>query len=100
MRGSTERTKRLRQESVSTQPTLSVERAVLETEIYKKYFGKVETPVLRALNFKHLMDNRSLYIGKDELIVGEKSERPHAAPTFPELCCHTMEDLQILNDRQ
>ncbi len=100
MRGSTERTKRLRQESVSTQPTLSVERAVLETEIYKKYFGKVETPVLRALNFKHLMENRSLYIGKDELIVGEKSERPHAAPTFPELCCHTMDDLQILNDRQ
>jgi len=100
MRGSTERTKRLRQESVTTQPTLSVERAVLETELYKKYSGKVETPVLRALNFKYLMENRSLYIGEDELIIGEKSERPHAAPTFPELCCHTMEDLQILNDRQ
>ncbi len=100
MRGSTPRTKKLRQESVTTQPTLSLERAVLETEIYKKYYGKVEIPVLRALNFKHLMENRNLYIGEDELIVGEKSERPHAAPTFPELCCHTMEDLEVLNNRQ
>jgi len=100
MRGSTERTKRLRQQSVTTQPTLSIERALLETEAYKKYYGKVELPVLRALNFKHLMENRKLYIGEDELLVGEKSERPQAAPTFPELCCHTMEDLKVLNERK
>ncbi len=100
MRGSTERTKRLRQQSVTTQPTLSVERALLETEVYKEYYGKVELPVLRALNFKHLMENRKLYIGEDELIVGEKSERPQAAPTFPELCCHTMDDLKVLNERK
>lgn len=100
MRGSTERTKRLRQQSVTTQPTLSIERALLETEAYKKYYGKVELPVLRALNFKHLMENRKLYIGEDELLVGEKSERPQAAPTFPELCCHTKEDLKVLNERK
>ena len=35
MRGYTERTKRLRQVSVSTQPSVSLERALLETEFYK-----------------------------------------------------------------
>ncbi len=100
MRGSTERTKKLRQESVNAIPTLSVERAILETETYKKYFGKVETPVLRALNFKNLMEKRKLYIGDGELLIGEKSEGPQVAPTFPELCCHTMEDLDVLNQRE
>ena len=89
MRGYTERTKKLREISTTTQPSISLERAVLETEFYEKYYGTVETPVLRALNFKNYMEKRKLYIGEGELIVGEKSEGPQVAPTFPELCCHT-----------
>lgn len=100
MRGSTERTKMLRQASVNTPHALSMERALLETEFYKNNYGKFETPVLRALNFKYLMENRKLYIGDGELIVGEKADRPQAAPTFPELCCHTMDDLKILDERK
>ncbi len=41
MRGSTERTRRLRQQSVTTQPTLSIERALLETEVYKNTMEKL-----------------------------------------------------------
>jgi biotin carboxyl carrier protein len=77
-----------------------LERAVLETEFYEKYYGTVETPVLRALNFKNYMEKRKLYIGEGELIVGEKSEGPQVAPTFPELCCHTLEDMTVMNDRK
>ncbi|WP_326910841.1 trans-4-hydroxy-L-proline dehydratase [Sedimentibacter sp. MB31-C6] len=100
MRGYTDRTKKLRNESVSTQPRVSLERAIIETEFYEKYFGTVETPVLRALNFKNLMEKRKLYIGDYELIVGEKSEGPQIVPTFPELCCHTIEDMEVMNDRK
>ncbi|QSX05333.1 glycyl radical protein [Sedimentibacter sp. zth1] len=100
MRGSTQRTRNLREISLSTPHTLSMERALLETKVYEDYFGKVEIPVLRALNFKYLMENRKLYIGEGELIVGEKTERPQAAPTFPELCCHTMDDLRVLDERK
>jgi formate C-acetyltransferase len=32
--------------------------------------------------------------------VGEKGPFPQAAPTYPELCCHTLEDLDILNSRE
>ncbi|MDD4678917.1 MAG: pyruvate formate lyase family protein, partial [Tissierellia bacterium] len=100
MRGYTERTKRLREISTTTQPSVSLERALIETDFYEKYYGTVEIPVLRALNFKNLMEKRKLYIGEDELIVGEKSEGPQVAPTFPELCCHTVEDMTVMSDRK
>lgn len=100
MRGSTDRTKRLRENSVGTQPKLSTERSMLMTETYKQYSGEVSIPVLRALSFKNYLENRELYLGQDELIVGEKGNEPQTAPTFPELCCHTLEDLEIMDKRQ
>ena len=54
---------------------------------------------MRALCFKHLCRHKSLYIGKDELIVGERGPAPKVVPTFPELTCHSAEDLRILNTR-
>ena len=98
-RGMNERVQKLRKNSTTTAPTISIERAHLLTEAYKKYEGTVETPVLRALSFKHLMENRTLSITPGELIVGEKGEEPQSAPTFPELCCHTMEDLTVMDSR-
>ncbi len=100
MRGSTERIKRLREKSTTTQPRLSTERAVYLTETYKKYYGEESVPVLRALAFKNYLLNRKLYIGEDELIVGEKGASPQTAPTFPDLCCHEMEDLEVMDDRK
>ena len=95
-----ERISRLRQESVDAVPRLSIERAALVTEAYKKYAGKVETPILRALTFRHIMENKTLWIGDGELIVGEKGDRPQSSPSFPELCCHTLEDLDVMNRRE
>lgn len=98
-RGSFERTKKLRKQSLDTQPFITIERARLMTEGYKKYEGSVEIPVLRALAFKHYMENRTLCINEGELIVGEKGDSPQSTPTYPELCCHTMEDLDIMDRR-
>ena len=38
-------------------------------------------------------------INPGELIVGEKGPEPKAAPTYPELCCHSISDLEILDSR-
>jgi formate C-acetyltransferase len=46
------------------------------------------------------MENRTIYVGEGELIVGEKGVAPKATPTYPELCCHTLEDLDILHSRE
>ncbi|MCX7884379.1 MAG: glycyl radical protein [Caloramator sp.] len=99
-RGMNERIRKLRKQSVTTVPTLSIERASLITDAYMKYEGTVETPILRALAFKHIMENKTLCINDGELIVGEKGDEPQAAPTFPELCCHTLEDFEIMDKRE
>jgi formate C-acetyltransferase len=93
------RIERLRRESQETRPVISIERALLTTEFYRNEAGKHSIPALRALNFKHLCAQKTLYIGEAELIVGERGPRPKAVPTFPELTCHTAEDLRILNSR-
>ena len=46
--GATERVRRLREESLNTQPRIYMERAVLETEAYEKYEGTVSVPELRG----------------------------------------------------
>ena len=93
------RIQRLREQSFSTKPGLSVERALLETEFYQEHHGKYSTPVLRASFFKYLCERKTIYIGDDELIVGERGPAPRIVPTFPELTCHSAEDLRILNSR-
>lgn len=94
-----ERVKKLRNQSVKTIPYISIERAELVTEAYKKYYGKVSVPMLRALTFKHLMENKTVCINPGELIVGERGPAPQGTPTYPELCCHTLEDLDIIEQR-
>ena len=100
LRGMNQRIQKLRLQSVTTQPRISMERASLETDAYHLYEGTVSVPELRALTFRYIMEHKTLCINDGELIVGEKGDAPQAAPTFPELCCHTLEDLQIMNDRE
>jgi len=94
-----ERIRRLREESFSARPSFSAERALLTTEFYREWLGKVSTPVLRAMNFRNLCERKAIWIGEGELIVGERGPRPKAVSSFPELTCHSEEDLAILDSR-
>ena len=98
--GMNDRIKRLRKESFDAQPSLSIDRALIETEFYKENYGKYPIPILRAKNFYEICRLKTIYIGDDELIVGERGPRPKAVPTFPELTCHSVEDLHVLNTRE
>ena len=98
-RGMNERIRKLRKQSLETEPHIYMERADLETDAYMLYEGSVSVPELRALAFKHFMEHKTLCINDGELIVGEKGDGPQAAPSFPELCCHTVEDMKIMNAR-
>ncbi len=94
------RVQKLRQESLDAIPTISVERAKLLTEFFQQDFSLTSFPVRRALAFKYLLENKSIYIHENELIVGERGPTPKATPTYPEICCHSLEDLKILNSRE
>ncbi|MEA1885406.1 MAG: trans-4-hydroxy-L-proline dehydratase [Thermotogota bacterium] len=93
------RIKKLREKSYNAKPHISSERASLVTAFYRENQGKYSTPVLRALNFKNLCEKQTIYIGEDELIVGERGPYPKYVPTFPELTCHSLEDLEVLDQR-
>lgn len=96
----TNRVERLKKESVNTIPRISIERAQAVTRVYKEHLGSISSPELRALAFKEIMETKTIYIGKGELIVGERGEEPGATSTFPELCCHTLEDFDVMNKRE
>ncbi len=95
----TERTARLRQRSLDTPPSLSAERAQWLTGFYQDNTGKFPVPEMRARSFLHLCQHQTIHLGADELIVGERGPAPKVVPTFPELTCHSLEDLRILNTR-
>jgi formate C-acetyltransferase len=95
----TERTATLRQQSLDTPPAISAERACLLTAFYQASAGKFSVPVLRARAFLHLCTHQTIHLGEGELIVGERGPAPKVVPTFPELTCHSLEDLRILNSR-
>jgi pyruvate formate-lyase/glycerol dehydratase family glycyl radical enzyme len=95
-----ERVARLRQQSLDAVPTISTERAELMTQFYQQSPELMSAAERRALAFQYLMEHKTIYIGDGELIVGEKGPSPKAAPTYPELCCHSLEDLSILDSRE
>lgn len=96
-----DRVRRLRELSVETRPYVSTERAELITAFYKSDIPRqVSVPVCRAMSFKYLMQHKDICINDGELIVGERGPAPKATPTYPELCCHSIEDLEILGRRR
>ncbi|MFN2142579.1 MAG: trans-4-hydroxy-L-proline dehydratase [Candidatus Promineifilaceae bacterium] len=95
-----ERIRRLRQESLDAVPAISTERAELLTQFYQEELGPASSPVERAMAFHYLLANKTITIGEGELIVGEKGPAPKATPTYPELCCHSLQDLDILDSRE
>lgn len=96
----TERIKQLREQSLNALNALSHERALLVTEFYRQEGIDRDTyPIQRAKSFRYIMNNKSICISEGELIVGERGPAPKATPTYPEICLHSMEDLEIIHSR-
>src|SRR4030042_3124950 len=96
-----QRINKLREDSLKATNCITPERALLVTEFYKT--GKVmevSAPVRSALCFNHILTNKTICINEGELIVGERGPFPKATPTYPEICIHSLKDLDILNNRK
>jgi formate C-acetyltransferase len=94
----TERVKKLRAETMAAAPRLCHERALLVSEAYAA-MGLESAPMRRALTFQHLLERKRIVIGEGELIVGERGTAPKATSTYPEICCHSLQDLDTLSSR-
>jgi formate C-acetyltransferase len=96
-----DRIRQLREQSLSTVPFVSIERAFLLTEFYESGVpDTISIPVARALVFKYILKNKEICINNGELIVGERGPSPRATPTYPEICTHTLRDFEILDSRE
>ena len=97
----TSRVQKLRQQSLDAINTLSHERAVLVTQFYQNPTNQaLSVPVKRASCFAYILANKSICINDMELIVGERGPAPKACPSYPEVCVHSLKDLEILNSRE
>ncbi|HHF43228.1 MAG TPA: formate C-acetyltransferase/glycerol dehydratase family glycyl radical enzyme, partial [Candidatus Aminicenantes bacterium] len=96
-----DRIKKLRAKSLQIRPYITPERAKLLTEFYRQpSVYQYSIPVQRALAFKCILENKEIFIDEGELIVGERGPAPKATPTYPEVTCHSLEDLDVLNNRE
>ena len=93
------RVQRVRQDLLDAFPSICHERAVLITESYRETEG--QPYVLRkARALEKILANMSIFIEKDQLIVGNQAARMRAAPIFPEYSINwVIEELDTFNKR-
>jgi len=95
------RIQQLRNESVTAVNCISSERAELITDYYSTLdVADTSIALQRANAFRHVLLNKKIHISQGELIVGERGPAPKATPTYPEISLHTIEDLEVLNNRK
>ncbi len=97
----TERIRKLRARSLRAVPRLSSERGLLLTRYYKSGAADgLSVPRQRAAAFACLLARKKVAIFPDELIVGERGPAAKATPSYPEITCHSLRDLDILDTRR
>lgn len=78
-----ERIARLRTKNLTQQPEICSERAQIVTRAYEKY-KDLPPLLLRAKTFEAIMQEMTIWIADDELIVGNQAKMTKGAPVYPE----------------
>jgi trans-4-hydroxy-L-proline dehydratase len=96
-----ERVRKLREQSLNAAERISAERALLITRFYAGEEARgLSAPVRRAKAFEYLLRHKKICINDGELIVGERGPGPKETPTYPEICLHSLNDLEIISSRE
>lgn len=90
------RVENLKKALLSHKPCVSSERIRLATKAYEIYSG-VPIILLRAKVLAYILDNMTLRIEQDELLVGTHSDRPRCAPIYPEYISSSWLEKEIDN---
>jgi pyruvate formate-lyase/glycerol dehydratase family glycyl radical enzyme len=77
------RIEKLRRTTIEAQPSICGERGRIVTESFRATQGEPQV-IRRAIAFKDILEQMSIVIDPDELIVGNQASRINAAPLFPE----------------
>lgn len=90
----TERVKKRKEEYLAARARISPERGHLFTEYWKRSEGE-PVAIRRARAFQHIMENISIAIHPEELIVGGQTKYIRGSSLYPEFASHwIIEDLK------
>ena len=93
------RCKRIRERLVNFEPIICPEGAVIWTESFKK--TEDQPPVLRAaMALKALLEQKTIFINEDELLVGNQGSALRAAPVHPQITNWYYNELDKFNFRK
>ncbi len=87
----TDRVMRLKEKVLNSIPELCIERGRIVTECDKKY-AALPPALKRAKTLADILEHMSIFIEKDELIVGNQARAMRAAPIFPEYSVNWLEE--------
>ncbi len=79
----TPRMKDFREELISAQPQVCVERALLTTETYRQH-GDQPLALKRALMLQNVLEHMTIFIEPQTLLAGNQASSNRSAPIFPE----------------
>lgn len=85
------RVNRLRRVFLDRPYDIDVERGRLFTESFREH-EEESAKIRNALAFAHVLDNVTLYIYEDDLLVGEIAAPAKASPLYPEFSCSWIRD--------
>lgn len=94
------RTERIKKYILGHKPEICLERGRIYTE---EYFSDPSLPVVirRANSFRRFLEEMTLYIGDDDLLLGNTASKPLAAPLFPEYAVDWIEqELDTFGSRE
>lgn len=81
----------LKERIFSERPKICTERAFFVTESYRDNEHR-PTVIKRARGLAHVLENMSIFILDDEIIVGNQISSPRGVPVFPEMACNWLEE--------
>lgn len=99
-KGATERINLLRDEFWKYQPSVDIERSVIYTRVYKETEAE-DTIIRRAKAFKKYMEERTIGIMPNELIIGSSGKAPKSFIFCPDICFSWVEaELDNIDTRE
>ncbi len=98
-KGCTDRIDRLRDRYWENRPEIDTERARVYTRVYRETEAE-DTVIRRAKALKAYVSEKSICIGKDELIVGTEGKKHRSATVCPDICFRwILDELDTMSTR-
>lgn len=86
-----QRSQRFRNCILAAKPEICSERAMIFTQSMQQTEGE-PLVIRRAKALYEVLDQMSIYIGEDELIIGNQASKPKASPIYPEYSIEWLEN--------